>query len=202
MIICIGREFGSGGHEIGQLLSQQFGLEFYDQKLVDEAISKISYEDENIERLKKADERKENPFWYRASYASTDPGKRGISEHDVMFMLEMEVILEAARRDQCLFVGRCADRILQEANIPRYSIFVTAPFEDRVKRKMELLKLDEKATVSLVRKEDKARKAYYDYHTGGSWGRPSTYDLCINSSKAGIDGTVRALSKLCESSGR
>lgn len=104
--------------------------------------------------------------------------------------------MEAAQKDNCIFVGRCADYVLQQAAIKRLSIFITAPFSDRVQRKMKLLGKEEKAITSLVRKTDKQRKNYYDYYTGGNWGKPYNYDLCVNSSTLGIEQTAEALAVL------
>ncbi|EET60621.1 hypothetical protein BRYFOR_07439 [Marvinbryantia formatexigens DSM 14469] len=150
MIICIGREFGSGGHEIGKCLSEGLGIPFYDHELVEKAMERS------------------------------------------------EMTLELAK-DDCVFVGRCADFVLKQQGVRCVSLFITAPFEDRVKRKAELLDMKEKQAVSLVRKMDKQRKAYYDYYTGGSWGRPHNYDFCINSSSLGIKETADTIETLIKS---
>ena len=95
-----------------------------------------------------------------------------------------------------MFVGRCADYILEQAELDHISLFIAAPFEWRVQRKMEQLSIDEKAATSMVRKKDKDRKAYYDYYAGRSWGRPHNYDLCINSSRLGIEVTAEKLAEM------
>lgn len=92
-----------------------------------------------------------------------------------------------------VFVGRCADFILDKAEIPHISLFIAAPFSDRVKRKMDLLQKEEKTVTTLIRKTDKQRKAYYNYYTNGSWGKPDQYDFCVNSSVLGIEGSVQML---------
>lgn len=86
------------------------------------------------------------------------------------------IIRELAEKGDCVFVGRCADYILEQAKIDHISLFIAAPFEWRVKRKMEQLSIDEKSATAMVRKKDKDRKAYYDYYTGRNWGRPYEYD--------------------------
>lgn len=133
MLICISREFGSGGHEIGKRL---------------------------------ADERKENPWLHSVVYDATDQNLRGISANETMFRMQSAVILEAAQKDNCVFVGRCADYVLQQAVVKRLSIFITAPFSERVQRKIKQLNEEEKVVTSLVRKTDKQRKSYYNYYTG------------------------------------
>ena len=193
MLICIAREFGSGGHEIGKRLAYTLGYDFYDQALVTEAASRSSISPEILE---KADERKENSWLHSIVYDDTDQNLRGISANEAMFRMQSAVILEAAQKDNCIFVGRCADYVLQQAAIKRLSIFITAPFSDRVARKMKLLDEEEKAITALVRKMDKQRKNYYDYYTGGNWGKPYNYDLCVNSSTLGIEQTAEALAVL------
>lgn len=191
MMICIGREFGSGGYEIGKRLAEKSGIPFYDRQLVEMAIRRC----ETIsEELEKADEKKVNGFLYRNWYEETaDKNLWGLSANDILFKLQSEVITELSQSGDAVFIGRCADYILDRAKIPRISVFISAPFSDRVKRKMELLKLEEKTAEILVRRTDKQRKAYYNYYTGKSWGKPDNYDLCINSSVMPVEQTVRML---------
>ena len=113
-----------------------------------------------------------------------------------MFRMQSAVILEAAQKGNCIFVGRCADYVLKNAGVSRLSIFITAPFSDRVQRKRKLLGKEEKTVASLVRKMDRQRKNCYDYYTGGSWGKPYNYDLCVNSFTLGIERTAQALAVL------
>ena len=82
------------------------------------------------------------------------------------------MILDLAKDDNCVFVGRCADYILAKENIRHLSLFVTAPFSDRIQRKQQLLNLDEHSTAALIQKADKQRKSYYNYYSGGNWGKP------------------------------
>lgn len=190
MIICIGREFGSGGHEIGKRLAESMKLPFYDRELVDMAIERS----ESIrEAIEKADERKANAFLHSVWYETVDRDLRGMSANDILFKLQSEEIIELSQSGDGVFVGRCADYILKKEGVPHISVFVSAPFPDRVKRKMELLGKDEKTVQSLIRKIDKQRKAYYNYYTGRSWGKPDNYEFCINSSAQGIEQSVEVL---------
>ena len=193
MLICIAREFGSGGHEIGKRLADALGYDFYDYALVTEAAGRSSISSDILE---KADEKKENAWLHSFVYDDTDQNLRGISANEAMFRMQSAVILEAAQKDNCIFVGRCADYVLQQAAIKQLSIFITSPFSDRVQRKMKLMGKEEKAVTALVRKMDKQRKNYYNYYTGGSWGKPYNYDLCVNSSTLGIEQTAEALAVL------
>ena len=117
----------------------------------------------------------------------------GMTANDALHLAYNSIIRELAEKGDCVFVGRCADYILEQAKIDHISLFIAAPFEWRVKRKMEQLSIDEKSATAMVRKKDKDRKAYYDYYTGRNWGRPYEYDLCIISSRLGIEATAEKL---------
>ena len=110
-----------------------------------------------------------------------------------IFKYQSEAIREIASRTSCIIVGRCADYVLEQTGVPHLSIFITAPFEDRVSREMERQNLSEKEATAQVKKMDKQRKSYYSYYTNRSWGDPHDYDLCINSSSYGIDKTADLL---------
>lgn len=195
MIICIGREFGSGGHEIGKRMAEKSGLSFYDYELVEAAIKRGDIE---AGILEKADEKRANPWMHKVLYQSGEKELNGLSANDITFQLQSREILELSQKNSCIFVGRCADYVLKKANIKHTSLFIAAPFEDRVRRKKELLHLDEKTSTALVRKMDKMRKNYYDYYTGGGWGKPYNYDVCVNSSVMGIERTTELVLELLQ----
>lgn len=191
MIICVGREFGSGGHEIGKRIAENLQLSFYDNELLENAVARSNIE---YEQLKKADEKKANFLLHTILYESDEKKLRGLSANDILFEVQSNMISELAKEDNCVFVGRCADYVLAKENIRHISLFVTAPFSDRVQRKKQLLNLDERSTTALVQKTDKQRKSYYNYYSGGNWGKPYNYDICLNSSALGIDYTAKAVS--------
>lgn len=134
------------------------------------------------EAIEKADEKRTSSFLYSVWYETVEKDLRGLSANDILFKLQRETIIEFSQSGDGVFVGRCADYILRKEGIPHISLFISAPFSDRVKRKMDLLQKDEKTVASLVRRTDKRRKAYYNYYTGGNWGKPDNYDFCVNSS--------------------
>ena len=194
MIICIGREFGSGGHEIGRILAKKLGLELYDRDLIDKAAEKIVAMPKEV--LEKADDKKHNPWLHQVWYDVPNQELNGMTANATLYQAYSSIIRELAGKENCVFVGRCADYILERAELDHISLFIAAPFEWRVQRKMEQLSIDEKAATSMVRKKDKDRKAYYDYYTGRSWGSPHNYDLCINSSRLGIEVTAEKLAEM------
>lgn len=193
MIICIGREFGSGGREIGQKLAEKLGYSYYDRELVEKALEHTTLPPEEI---KKADEKKINPLLYRVWYDSQDESLRGISANDILFQIQSKVIMDIAKKGNCIFIGRCADFILEQAGFDHLSLFIAAPFSVRTKRICKLHNVSEKEAISMIRKTDKARKSYYNYYTDKEWGHPRNYDFCINSTKFGIDKTVDFLTEL------
>lgn len=194
MIICIGREFGSGGHEIGREVAGRLGLELYDRDLIDKAAEKIIAMPREV--LEEADEKKRNPWLHKVWYDVPNQELNGMTANDTLHMAYSSIIRELAEKGNCVFVGRCADYILEQAKIEHISLFIAAPFEWRKKRKMDQLSVDEKTAETMVRKKDKDRKAYYDYCTGRSWGKAHNYDLCINSSRLGIEKTAEKLAKM------
>lgn len=122
---------------------------------------------------------------------------RGKTANEILFALQSRIILEEAKQGDAIFVGRCADEVLRRNQIERVSLFISAPFDKRVERKMELTGKGEKEVAVLIRKTDLQRKIYYEHRTGRSWGNPSNYDCCINSASWGIVRTAEYLADLC-----
>ena len=143
--------------------------------------------------LEKADEKKRNPWLHEVWYDVPNQELNGMTANEALHLAYNSIIRELAEKGDCVFVGRCADYILEQAKIDHISLFIAAPFEWRVKRKMEQLSIDEKSATAMVRKMDNDRKAYYDYCTGRNWGRRDVYDLCMNSSRLGIEATAEKL---------
>lgn len=178
--ITIGREFGSGGHKIGQMLSEQLGLAYYDNELLT-----LAAERGNLNEVKLAgyDEKKHNAYLYEVNYGGNENVKKGESFSNTLFQLQKDVILDISQRQGAIIVGRCADSILKEAGADVISVFICAPFDYRLHRTMELEGLDEKTVISMIRKKDKRRKSYYESRTGKKWGNPDSYDYCFNTGK-------------------
>ena len=163
MIICIGREFGSGGHEIGRKVAEKLGLELYDRDLIDRAAEKIVAMPKDV--LEKADEKKRNPWLHEVWYDVPNQELNGMTANEALHLAYNSIIRELAEKGDCVFVGRCADYILEQAKIDHISLFIAAPFEWRVKRKMEQLSIDEKSATAMVRKKDKDRKGRWRWRS-------------------------------------
>lgn len=190
-VITIGRQYGSAGHDIGELVAKELGYKFYDKELV-ELASKNSNISEHA--IKNIDEKATSSLLY--SLASGSYSLRGVSGplyyemplNDKLFLAQSEIIKQCAAMENCVIVGRCADYVLEdEKNVDVLNVFVHAPQEWRIKRVKDAFNLPQKKAKERVVKTDKQRKTYYSYYANRDWGNIENYDLCINSGKLGIE---------------
>lgn len=195
-IITIGRQYGSGGHEIGKKAAEKLGLECYDSRLIQMSSEKSNIESE---RLSCVDEKRANPWLYTVpmDYANDATGF-GLPMNDMLFNVQSKVIRELAERESCIIVGRCADSVLSEfPNV--LSVFIRADRTDRVKRIMQRRSVSEKEAESLIRKKDKERSCYYNFFTDKKWGKAECYDIVLCSSSLGMDKCVELICSLMKS---
>lgn len=184
-VICISREYGSGGHEVAEKAAALLNIPCLDKQLMEQAIS-LSGLPQKL--LKEAEEKVTNPFLHTTVYDGSQREFYGMAPGDIVFELEKRHILEQADKGDCIIVGRCAEMILKDTNHLVVNIFITAPFNYRVQRKQDEFKeMDQRRLEAYIRRVDKQRKAYYEYHTGKDWGQPFNYDVCLNSASMGID---------------
>ncbi|MGL5262252.1 MAG: AAA family ATPase [Bacteroides sp.] len=190
-VINIGRELGSGGREIGQKLANELGISFYDKKLIELAATESGLCEECFE---KADEKASQTllgsiFSMRYPFITDGVTPLNFLNNDALFKIQSDVIRDLANKESCLFVGRCADYILR--NHPRsVSVFISAPREERVARLCKRHNISKEEAEEMMIKADKGRSQYYNYYSYKTWGAAKTYDLCVDSSIFGIDGTV------------
>lgn len=191
IIVTIGREYGSGGREIGEKLAQALGFSFYDKDLL-----KIIAEKSGIQEqvLVKADEAASNPLFSPYYPPSIDPG----SLNDRLFKMQADLIKEKADSENCVIVGRCANYVLEDReNVIR--VFIYADIEKRINRVMSRHGIvDRDVAIKLIKKTDKQRRAYYQFYSEMKWGRIEGQDIMINSGLLGIDGTVALLKSIVE----
>ena len=190
-IITIGRQFGSGGHEIGEKLAQHYGIKCYDKELLSRAAKESGFCEE---MLQNHDERPTNSFLYNLVMDTYTFGYNSSSFVDMpishkVFMAQFDAIKKIADEGPCVLVGRCADYILRD-NENCMSVFISARMEDRIRRAVEYAHIEEKEAEEYIRKADKSRASYYNYYTDKIWGAAESYDLCISSSVYGIDETT------------
>ena len=193
--ITLGRQLGSGGRQIGEKLAQQMGISFYDKELLDIASSESGLGKTFFEQF---DENTRHSIWGVFPEWGASLGNAGFYfNNEALFQIQSDVIRDLAQEKSCLFVGRCADYILNEhSNCLR--IFICADMSDRIKRVEEVQNLPVNKARDFLLKMDKKRAGYYNYYTGKVWGAAESYDLCINSSILGIDTTVSFIKQFVE----
>lgn len=189
-IICIGRQFGSGGHEIAVRTAQRLGIHVYDNDILELA---CQYGDLAVTALQAADEKATNPYLYRTVHNGNHHVSQGRPTSEVLFELQSHEIRRIASQESCIFVGRCADYVLRDQPISLLRVFISAPFEQRVERKAKLEQLSPNKARQLVTKMDKQRKKYYESYTGQIWGDPAFYDLNIDVGQIGIQQAVNTI---------
>ena len=178
-VITVGRQYGSGGREIGKLLSEMFGIGYYDRELMMEAARRSGLCEEFFE---KNDEKVPGSLMHVLTTAfSFNPG---FSE-DSLFKFQSDAIRSLAEQGSCVIVGRSADYILRE-NPYCYNIFIHAPEEVRIRNIMQREGLSEKAAADRMERINKTRAAYYNFYTDKQWGESASYHLSIDSSVLGI----------------
>ena len=197
MIITIGRQLGSGGLEIGRLLAERLNLAFYDKELLTEAARHSGICPECFQQV---DEQAKRTFGGVGIFGMRFPfvgdgntSYNSMISGDNLFLIQSETIVKLAENEQgAVFVGRCADYVLRHRD-DVVSVFITATEADRVKRLCDRRVCTEAEARDMMKKVDKQRSAYYDYYASREWGVASSYDICLNSSLLGIEGTVEAI---------
>ncbi len=198
-VITIGRQFGSGGREIGEKLSQAYGISYYDKELLARAAKESGFCEEILQNH---DERPTNSFLYNLVIDTYSFGYNSSSFVDMpisqkVFLAQFDTIKKVADEGPCVIVGRCADYALDgRDNV--INLFIYADSDFKIKRVMDIYDLDENKARDMINKKDKQRQSYYNYYTNRKWGKADTYDLCINSSVLGIDGSVKLIKQFVE----
>lgn len=199
MILTIGRQFGCGGREIGQLLAKELGIGYYDKELIAMAAKESGLCEDVFE---KADERASNGLSYAfaMSYSSFLGGMmpfNDILSNDGLFKIQSDVIRDLAEKESCVLVGRCADYILRDK--PNcVSFFVHGSPEYRIHKIVERQNLTVEEAKELMEKTDKSRSAYYNYYTNKTWGEAASYNLSIDASILGVEETVNFMKRFVE----
>lgn len=186
MIISIGRQHGSSGREIARLLAEKLNIKCYDKEIVDEAASHSDFSRNIIDAY---DEKRTSAFMLHA-------GGYGLNENYRLNMqvvnAQFEAIRRIAEKEDCIFVGRCADYILRDRD-DLVSVFILGDMDERLKCLARRQGLDEVTARKKIKEVDKDRSSFYRYYSDQIWGDAQNYDLCINSSKLGVEGTVQVI---------
>ena len=185
-IINIGRQFGSGGRQVAMELGRRLGMNAYDNELISKAAEESGFSKELFLR---SDE-KRSIFSMSSFFTSGTFGmQHSFINDDDLFKIQSDVIKETAEKESAIFIGRCSDYILRDMDCC-LDVFVSCPIEIRAKRVAERERLSFEEAKALCEKKDRTRATYYNYFTFGNWGVASNYDLCIDSSILGIEGTA------------
>ncbi len=204
-ILTIGRQYGSGGREIGQKLADHYGIKCYDRDLVAHVAKDSGFCKEIIQR---EDERPTSSFLYNLVMDTYSFGHGAAAAFTDMplsqkvFLAQFETIKSLAEEGPCIFIGRCADEALSERN-DVISVFIHASEEFRAGRVRNYPEYKDqeqsgKKITDFMARIDRQRQSYYNYYASGKWGRADTYDMSIDSSLLGIDGTVKLLTQLID----
>lgn len=198
-VITIGREFGSGGREIGMALAERLGIKCYDKELLALAAKESGLSEDLFINH---DEKPTNSFLYSLVMDTYSMGYSTSSYIDMplnqkVFMAQYESIKNLAQNESCIIVGRCADYALKD--MPNcYTIFIKADIDAKIKRIMRIYNISEDKARDMIVKTNKKRANYYNFYSNKKWGDSKGYDLCIDSSELGIDGTVELIMSYVE----
>jgi cytidylate kinase len=188
-IITIGRQYGSGGREIGEKLAKRLGIPFYDKELLTIASNESGIDAELFER---ADEKPKASFLYSLVKGNEKIGRT--SSEDTLFLAQFEAIKKVASQGPCVIVGRCSDYTLSDFD-NCINIFVHANMDKKKERVVKEYGVPAEQAENTIIKTDKQRAKYYNYYTNQVWGNSFNYDLTIDTSALGIEHAVELIEK-------
>lgn len=200
IIITIARQYGSGGREIGEKIAEILGIPIFDKQLITDAASKGNL---NEEVIKRTDETAANSLLYTLAMGSNTVGTTmhfgyKMPINDKLFILQSEVIKEYAKAGSCVIIGRCSDYVLRdEENV--FRLFIYGDLEHRKARvAARHPEIKSSQIMDVINKTDRRRASYYNFYTGNKWGKYDNYDMAINSSTLGIQGTAELIARCAE----
>lgn len=194
IIINVGRQLGSGGHDIGRMLALDFQANYYDRELLNLAAKESGFSEKFFEQN---DEKKgflKGLFNMQTSHVSGGSMYKTNFSQESLFQFQSDAIQKAAKEGSCVFVGRCADYILRD--FPNtVNIFITASMKYRIEQIMNKQHMDHEEARKFIESKESKRAAYYNYYTGKKWGAAESYDLCIDSSILGFVETEKIIAE-------
>lgn len=194
-VIAIGRQFGSGGHDIGKVLAEKLGYDFYDAEIIQMTAGTTGYTPEFV---KKNEELMTNSFLYdlvNQMYLNTD--RQDEAPKDKIFEAECQVVRNLAKKGNCVIVGRCADYVLRNSG-NCLKVFFSAPLVSRIRRVAQRQNISEGEAKATVQKNEKLRADNYRYYTHRMWGAAGNFDLSLNTDlgEEFIENCIRSAMKL------
>ena len=200
LIITIGREYGSGGREIGELVAKTLGIAYYDKKLITLAAQKSGLSDEFIANN---EQRVRSGFMQNlaasAAYSSGFFSSQYLPLSESIFISEAQVIRDIAAKESAVIVGRCADYVLRDdPNAVLVNLFVHAPMAARIRRESARTNTTPAEAEKRIRQVDKERAAYYNFFSSKRWGDAQAYDLCVNTDGLEISDVAKLVLRYLE----
>lgn len=194
VIICVGRQLGSGGHDIARMLAMDFNAKYYDRELLNLAAKESGFSEKIFEQN---DEKK----GFLRSLLNMQPTQlAGVNlyksnfSQESLFQFQSDAIRKAAEEGSCVFVGRCADYVLRDMpNVVK--VFVSASMRYRIDQLLAHRSVTPQQAKRIILQEEDRRAAYYNYYTGKKWGAAESYDLCIDSSILGLVETEKLITE-------
>lgn len=192
-VITIARQYGSGGKTIGEMLSRELGVEYYNKDLILKASEESGI---NVALFANADEKSKglmNKF-KKKNYGGEvlDPSDSNFTSEENLFNYQAKIIRELADKESCIIIGRAADYILKDRD-DVLSVFVHAPHDFLMEQAAKKHSMSSKELEKYIAKIDKERAEYYKLHTGREWTDARNYDLCLDSSKLGFERCVEEI---------
>ena len=195
-IISLGRQFGAGARSIGAILSQRLGVPVFNNELLSEAAKQTGY---SPDIFKKRDE-KRHLFGLSRLFSNSSYISDNYLSDSTLFQIQSEVMRDLAEKGSCIIIGRCADYVLRDMD-GLLKVFITSPLDKRIGRVAERLAVDTETAAKIIRIKERNRKNFYNGYTLGNWGEASTYDLCVDSSLLGDEGTADFIIDFAKKSG-
>ena len=192
LIINVGRQLGSGGHDIARMLARDFNAKYYDKEILNLAAKESGFSEKIFEQN---DEKK---GFIRGLFSMTTPHVSGAYEsgfsQENLFKFQIDAIRKAAQEGSCVFVGRCADYVLRDfENV--VNVFITASMYDRVQQILDKQNVSPSEAKRIILQAEGKRASYYNYYTGKKWGHAESYDLCVNTSILGKEETEKMIAE-------
>ena len=191
-IITISREFGSGGRFIGEEVARKLGISYYDKNIISQIAEKsglsLEYIQENAEL---------SPKKGLFAYALAGRDITGKSVEDMVYEAQRKVILDLAKKEPCVIIGRNADYILKDRD-DVLNVFIHGDMPEKIQRITDLYNVEKQKAVKMMEDTDKRRKTNYNFYTDQNWGKASNYTLCLNSSQLGYDRCEKIIMECCK----
>lgn len=197
IIINIGRQFGCGAKDVADAIGRRTGIPVYDSELLKKAAQDFGFS----ETLFSGSDEKKRCFSLSSIFNSNIFGCSSMNDDASLFAMQAEAIKNIAKNGSAIIIGRAANYILRDCDCC-LNVFLTSPIEERAKRVAERENMDREKALEHIARMEKEREAYYNTFTFGDWGMASTYDLCVDTSLLGVEGTADLILEFAKKTGK